>query len=239
MKNSEVCNGDIMSKGILITVDGLDGSGKETQTKLLCRFLEENGIKHRYVSFPTYKQDSSALLNMYLQGAFGSDPAAVNAYAASSFFAMDRYCSYMLDWKQDYENGAVIIANRYTTANLVHQMSKLPIQEREAFMKWLYDYEFGCLGLPAPDLVMYLCLPPEVSESLIQKRCDTVGAVRDIHENSKQHLRDSYDAAVYTSEKLGWSKIDCAPNGVLRSIEDISEEVKSVVLKAGILPERR
>ncbi len=228
-----------MSKGILIAIDGLDGSGKETQTKILCRYLDENGVKNRYVSFPTYKEDSSALLNMYLKGDFGTDPAAVNAYAASSFFAMDRYCSYMLDWKKDYEDGAVIVANRYTTANLVHQMSKLPENQREEFMKWLYDYEFGCLGLPSPDLVMYLCLPPEVSERLIQKRCDTVGAVKDIHEKSHTHLRDSYEAAVYTAEKLGWQRIDCAPNGELRSIDNIAEEVKNVVLKAGILPERR
>lgn len=228
-----------MSKGILIAIDGLDGSGKETQTKILCKYLDDNNIKNRYISFPTYKADSSALINMYLQGKFGEDPAAVNAYAASSFFAMDRYCSYMLDWKRDYEEGAVIVANRYTTANLVHQMSKLPEESREDFMKWLYEYEFGCLGLPKPDLVLYLCLPPEASQQLIQKRCDSIGAVKDIHEKSASHLRDSYNAAVYTADKLGWSRIDCVQNGTLRSIDNIAEEVINVVLSAGVLPERR
>ncbi len=230
--------GKIMKKGVLIAVDGLDGSGKETQTKLLCAFLNEQNIKNKYLTFPTYKEDSSALVNMYLQGKFGENPNAVNAYAASSFFAMDRYCSYMLDWKKDYEDGAVIIANRYTTANLVHQMSKLPEAERESFMDWLYEYEFEKLGLPKPDLVIYLCLPPEASEALIQKRCNTVGAVKDIHEKSKTHLAESYKSAVFASEKLGWSKIDCVKNGTLRSIEDIAAEVKSIVEKYSVLTER-
>ncbi len=214
-----------MKKGILIAVDGLDGSGKETQTKLLCKYLAEQNIKNKYITFPTYQADSSALVKMYLQGKFSENPNDVNAYAASSFFAMDRYCSYMLDWKQDYEDGAVVIANRYTTANLVHQMSKLPENERETFMNWLYEYEFGKLGLPKPDLVIYLCLPPQSSESLIQKR----GAVKDIHEKSKTHLAESYKAAVFASDRLGWSRIDCVKDGSLRSIDDIADEVRAIV----------
>ncbi len=218
-----------MAKGILIAVDGLDGSGKETQSKLLCAFLDSKGIKNRLISFPTYKEDSSALINMYLKGQFGKDPKAVNAFAASSFYAMDRYCSYMLDWKKDYAEDTVIIANRYTTANLVHQMSKLPEEEWDSFGKWLYEYEFSLLGLPAPTEVIYLCLPPSVSASLVQKRCDSTGAVKDIHENDKKHLEDSYKAALYASDKYAWHRIDCVKDGVLRSIEDIHIEVCAAI----------
>ncbi len=218
-----------LSKGILIAIDGLDGSGKETQSKLLCKRLSENGIKNRLISFPTYKEDSSALVNMYLSGKFGDDPACVNAFAASSFYAMDRYCSYMLDWKQDYENGTVIVANRYTSANLVHQMSKLPVVEWDAFAAWLWDYEFGKLGLPEPSAVLYLCLPPAVSAALIQSRCEKTGAVKDIHEKNKAFLENSYKAALYAAEKCAWHSVDCAPDGTLRSIDDIAGQVYGIV----------
>lgn len=218
-----------MAKGILIAVDGLDGSGKETQSKLLCRRLEEQGIKNRLISFPTYEGESCALVNMYLGGRFGEDPNAVNAFAASSFYAMDRYCSYMLDWKQDYENGVVIIANRYTSANLVHQMSKLPKEEWDSFAEWLWDYELKLLGLPEPSAVLYLCLPPEVSASLIQSRCDKTGAVKDIHEKNKGFLENSYTAALYAAEKCNWHKVDCVKDGILRSIEDINKQVCAIV----------
>lgn len=218
-----------MSKGILIAVDGLDGSGKETQSKLLCSYLDKAGINNRLISFPTYKDDSSALIKMYLRGDFGKDPNSVNPFAASSFYAMDRYCSYMLDWKKDYDNGAVIIANRYTTANLVHQMSKLPKEEWDSFGKWLLDYEFSLLGLPAPNGVIYLCLPPASSSALVQKRCNDTGAVKDIHENNAKHLEDSYKAALYAAEKYEWNRVDCVNNGVLRSIEDIHGQVCDIV----------
>ena len=219
-----------MKKGILIAIDGLDGSGKETQSRELCRFLEERGIKYKCISFPNYNTKGCSLVEMYLQGQFGEDPMAVNAYAASSFFAMDRYSSYMLDWKKDYEEGTVIIANRYTSANLVHQMAKLSGERRHGFMEWLTGYEYGLLGLPKPDGVIYLCLPPEVSESLVQKRCDSTGAVKDIHEKNSAFLASSYSAALYAAENCGWHKVDCVKNGVLRSIEDIAAEVSSIAL---------
>jgi len=225
-----------MSKGILIAVDGLDGSGKETQSKLLCATLNKAGVKNKLISFPTYKEDSSALIKMYLRGDFGKDPASVNPFAASSFYAMDRYCSYMLDFKKDYDNGTVIIANRYTTANLVHQMSKLSEGEWDSFGKWLLDYEFSLLGLPAPDGVIYLCLPPKSSSDLVQKRCDDTGAVKDIHENNIKHLEDSYKAALYASDKYGWNRVDCVRDEALRSIEDIHGEVCDIV--KGILADK-
>lgn len=214
-----------MAKGMLIAIDGLDGSGKETQSTLLCERLTACGIKNRLISFPTYSDDSCALVKMYLGGRFGDDPATVNAYAASSFYAMDRYCSYMLDWKKDYESDTLIVANRYTSANLVHQMSKLPESEWKSFAEWLWSYEFEKLGLPAPTAVVYLCLPPTVSAALIQSRCDKTGAVKDIHEKNAAFLENSYRAALYAAENCGWHKIDCANGNGLRGIDDINKQL--------------
>lgn len=219
-----------MKNGILIAIDGLDGSGKETQSKRLCQLLQSRGIKHRYISFPNYGTAGCTLAEMYLRGEFGDDPMGVNAYAASSFFAMDRYSSYMKDWRRDYEDGAVIVANRYTGANLVHQMAKLAEKDRDGFANWLLKYEYGLLGLPAPDVVIYLCLPPEVSASLVQKRCDTTGVKKDIHEKSSDFLAASYKSALYASEKYGWHRVDCVADGALMSIEKIGSIVSEIAL---------
>ena len=149
-----------MKKGLLICIEGLDASGKDTQTHLAASYLESRGLPFRTLSFPTYDERTSALVRMYLNGEFGADPRTVNAYAASSFFALDRYASYMTDWKNDCARGAVILANRYTTSNAVHQLSKLPEPEWEPFLNWLYGYEYGLLGIPKPDLVLFLRVPP-------------------------------------------------------------------------------
>ncbi|MBQ8896001.1 MAG: deoxynucleoside kinase [Clostridia bacterium] len=209
----------------LIAIDGLDASGKMTQTELLKETLAELSLPYRYLSFPTYDADYSAHVNMYLKGRFGDDPEAVNPFAASSFFGADRYCSYMLDWKKDYESGSIILANRYTSANAVHQLSKLMESEYESFLGWLTDYEYEKLGIPKPDAVVYLCVPPEVSQKMIQHRCDETGAEKDIHESNARHLENSYRAALYSAEKLGWIKIDCARDGELRTREEIHQEI--------------
>lgn len=209
----------------LIAIDGLDASGKMTQTEMLKDLLAEKGIPYRYLSFPTYDEDYSAHVNMYLKGRFGNDPEAVNPFAASSFFGADRYCSYMLDWKKDYDGGAIILANRYTSANAVHQLSKLDESEYDSFLEWLTDYEYNKLGIPKPDAVVYLCVPPEVSQKMIQHRCDETGAEKDIHESNKKHLENSYRAALYSADKLGWIKIDCNDGDKMRSREDIQKEI--------------
>lgn len=209
----------------LIAVDGLDASGKKTQTELLAAAFREKGVKYRYISFPTYNGDYSALVNMYLSGRFGDDPEIVNPYAASSFFASDRYCSYMLDWKKDHDAGSVILADRYTSANAVHQLSKLPRDEYDGFLDWLTDYEYRRLQIPKPDAVIYLCLPPELSIKLLEKRCGETGAGKDIHESNREHLENSYKAALYSAEKLGWMKIDCSTGGEIRGIDDIHREI--------------
>lgn len=212
-------------KKYLIAVDGLDASGKKTQTELLAKAFGERNVPYRCISFPTYDKDFSAGVNMYLSGRFGDDPSAVNPYAASSFYAADRYCSYMLDWKKDYDAGKVIIANRYTSANAVHQLSKLPEEKCGEFLDWLNDYEFAKMGIPRPDAVIYLCLPPELSVKLLNKRCEDTGAEKDIHEKNFSHLKNSYRAALYSSEKLGWIKIDCSDGEEIRTVESINKEI--------------
>lgn len=222
-----------MTRKTLIALDGLDGSGKETQTRLLETALRQAGIPCRSISFPTYDRDMSAAVNLYLQGKFGQDPTAVNGYAASSFYAIDRFCSYRLDWQQDYETGTVILANRYTTANAVHQLSKLPPNEYDGFLEWLFDFEFGKLGLPEPSLVFYLCVPPALSERMTQNRSVQTGRKTDIHENNLAHLQASYQAAQYSARKLGWHSINCAEQDgtQLRTRESIQQEIWNQVRK--------
>lgn len=213
----------------LIAFDGLDGSGKETQTKLLIEYFEKRRVSYRYLSFPTYHEDWSRLVNCYLNGSFGENPENVNAYAASSFFAADRYCSYVLDWKKDYDDGRVILSNRYTTANAVHQLSKLPENEWEGFLNWLYDYEFSKLGIPKPDLSVFLCVSPDIAQELILSRTANNSRKMDIHEKSIEHLKKSYKAALYSAEKLGWTTVDCVRNNKMRPIDEIHREIITIV----------
>ena len=211
--------------GILITIDGLDGSGKQTQSELLFERLKNDGVNVKLVSFPDYDSDSSALVKMYLGGEFSHDPDAVNAYASSSFFAVDRFASFVKNWKEDYEKGSVIIANRYTTANAIHQLTKIDgDNEREDFLSWLYDFEFGKLGIPSPDLTLFLEVPVEISLGLIRKRSEETGREIDIHEN-EGHLKRAYSAALFSAEKLSWTTIHCAENGSMRSRDKIADEI--------------
>ena len=215
-----------MASNKLIVLEGLDGSGKGTQARLLADELRKDGIPTREVSFPDYRSDSSALVRMYLSGAFGSDPGDVNAYAASSFYAVDRFASYRLDWRKDYEGG-VIIADRYTTSNAIHQCSKLPREAWDGFLEWLFDYEYRLLGIPAPDLVIYLSVRPEVSQRLMNGRYHGEDR-RDIHEKDLEYLNRCRVAAGYCAEKLGWRTVECAVGDQMRSIEDIRADVRSI-----------
>ena len=219
-----------MSKGKLIVIEGLDGSGKATQAKLLAQHLASQGLPVREVTFPDYASDSSALIKMYLAGQFGSKPDDVNAYAASSFFAVDRYASYKTDWGRFYEEGGVVIADRYTTSNAVHQCSKLPPEQWEEFLHWLFDYEFHLLGLPAPDSVIYLQVDPAVSQRLMTARYHGDESKKDVHEKDTEYLARSRRAAEYCAEHLGWTTVHCTHSDAMRSIEDIQAEVQGIVL---------
>lgn len=212
-------------RGELVVIEGLDGSGKATQAKLLCEKLQKSGKKVRKVSFPDYESDSSALVKMYLSGVFGSDPSDVNAYAASSFYAADRYSSYKKDWGKFYENGGIIIADRYTTSNAIHQCSKLPEEEWDAYLDWLFHFEYRLLGIPEPNLVLYLRVDPEISQNLMMERYKGHDEKKDIHEKDVAYLNRCRVAADYCSRKLGWETIECTVEKGMRSIEDIHEEI--------------
>lgn len=208
----------------LIVIEGLDGSGKATQAKLLAKSLTEQGAAVREVSFPDYGSDSSALVKMYLSGQFGTDPQDVNAYAASAFFAVDRFASYKKGWGRDYDRG-VIIADRYTTSNAVHQCSKLPGEQWEPFLEWLFDFEYKKLGIPAPNQVIYLNVDPKVSQALMTKRYSGDESRKDIHERDLGYLQRSREAAEFCARYLGWQTVDCCRNGQMRPIQEIHQEI--------------
>lgn len=212
--------------GKFIAIDGLDGSGKGTQSQLLVDKLRSEGKRVRVISFPVYESDSSTFVKMYLEGRLGKKPSDTNAYAASMFFASDRYVSYRMDWQRDIEDpDTIVVANRYTTANAVHQLSKLPRSEWEEFLAWLWDFEFKKLGLPEPNLVLYLELPPVLSLSLVKSRSDSTGQKMDIHELDTAYMDKCYEAALYSCKALGWKQIRCYEGDKIRTREDIAEEI--------------
>lgn len=209
----------------LIVLEGLDGSGKGTQTALLSQALVKRGFPLRQVTFPDYGSPSSALVRMYLDGEFGSDPKEVNAYAASAFYAVDRFSSFSRDWKADYDRGSVILCDRYATSNMVYQMSKVPREEWNQFLSWTEDFEYGKLGLPKPDLVLYLDMPIEVSQKLLLHRYHGNGGKKDIHESHLEFLRSCGECAQYAGEQLHWKVISCAKDGQPLPAEEIHQAV--------------
>ncbi len=214
--------------GRLIVIDGLDGSGKQTQTQLLYERLQKEGVAVRKVSFPDYEQPSSALVKEYLAGRYGK-ANDVCAYAASSFYAVDRYASYQCFWKADYLSGHTILADRYTTSNLVHQLSKLPSGQWKEFIDWLEDYEYHKLGLPRPDLVLYLDVEPEVSRKLLERRYDGDEKKKDIHEADLKYQMRCRDCALTLAGQQGWCLVQCSSGQRMRGIEEIAEEIYRVV----------
>ena len=196
--------------GRLFVIEGVDGSGKSTQFPLLTQALRACGEECREISFPDYNDESSALVRMYLKGAFGTDANAVNAYAASSFYAVDRFAAYQRHWGADYRAGKVIVAARYTSSNAVHQMSKLPKEEWDAYLNWLEDFEYNKMKIPRPSLVVFLDMPVEVSQTLLLKRYHGNEQQRDIHESNLNYM-----------ENCGWAVIPCAQDGAPKEIEAI------------------
>lgn len=215
--------------GKLIVIEGLDGSGKATQAQKLYETLKSKGENVTKVSFPDYESDSSALVKMYLNGEFGTNPNDVNPYAASSFYAVDRFASYTRNWKQFYKNGGMVIADRYTTSNAIHQCAKLPETEWDNFIKWLFHYEYELLGIPAPYRTIYLRVDPDVSQKLMTKRYEGNEGKKDIHEVNLDYLKRSRLAADYCAKALEWSVVECVVNGEMRSIETIYNEILQLI----------
>lgn len=215
----------------ILVIEGLDGSGKATQTALLEKFLKDKGIPVRRVSFPDYAEPSSALVKMYLDGEFGTDPSSVNAYAASTFYAVDRFASYRRMWQEDYQNGTVILADRYTTSNAIYQMVKLPRSQWQSFLIWLSDLEYDKMGLPRPRKTIYLDMPPLISQKLLEARYNGDESKKDIHESRVDFLQKCRDAALYAGQYWSWKRIPCAEGDRPKSVEEIAQAVQQAVME--------
>ncbi|WP_434297229.1 dTMP kinase [Clostridium sporogenes] len=223
-----------MERGRLIVIEGSDGSGKATQTKKLYDKLVKQTKKVKKVEFPNYKSESSALIKMYLSGEFGKNPDSVNPYASSTFYAVDRFASYKKDWEEFYLKGGIIIADRYTTSNMIHQAAKIKeVQAKDKFLNWLWDFEFEKFNLPVPDCVIFLDMPPKCSKSLMETRNNkfTGEKEKDIHENNYEYLLESYNNSKYISEKYGWNRIECTNEDKIKSIDQINDDIIKVITK--------
>ncbi len=216
-------------KGKLIVLEGLDGCGKNTQTRLLTERFKKENLDVKYITFPNYEYASSSLVKMYLNSEFGSSPDDVNAYAAASFYAVDRYASFKKYWQKFYENGGVILCDRYTTSNAIYQMCKLEKKFWNEYLTWLYDYEYDKLGLPRPDSVIYLRGDIEVSQKLMAGRYEGDESKKDLHESNIKFLKKCSEAASYVAKKDGWKIIDCCKNGEMRGKNEIHEEIIKII----------
>ena len=216
--------------GKLIVIEGTDGSGKSTQFRLLSQRLEQEGRQFKHIVFPRYAEESSALIRMYLGGQFGDRPSDVNAYAASTFYAVDRYASYKMDWGQWYEDGGLVLSDRYTTSNAVHQASKEAGEKQAEYLTWLYDFEYDKLGLPRPDLTIYLDVPTDFTEKMLRSREAATNTNADIHEKDMQYLATCRETGRAAAKHYGWTVIQCVEDGAMRSMDDIHQEIYRHVL---------
>lgn len=220
-----------MSGKLIIIESGSDASGKATQTRKLYDRLVKEGYKIRKVEYPNYNAESSALVKMYLRGDFGSKPTDVDPYVASTFYAADRYASFKTEWEQFYNEGGIILADRYTTSNMVHQASKMAEEDRDKYLNWLVDFEFNMYKIPKPDCVVFLDVPIEFSKKLMENRKNKITGEekKDIHESDIKYLEKSYNNSLYIADKYDWKKINCVEDKALRSIDNIHEEIYKLV----------
>lgn len=219
-------------RGILIAIEGVDGSGKATQSSAIYERLKEEGYKVEKVDYPRYDNPSSSLVRMYLNGDFGNNAETISPYIASTFYAADRYASYKQFFEEFYNGGGIVIADRYTTANMIHQAGKIHDEaERNKFLDWLWDFEFNLYKIPIPDLVFFLDVPLQYNETLMKhrKNKDFRRVSKDIHERDMHHLQDSYNNACSLVDKYNWKRINCIKDGKMRTIEDIHEEIYNIV----------
>ena len=217
--------------GKLIVFEGIDGSGKSTQFELMCERLSSENREFKRLVFPRYNEPSSALIKMYLGGDFGTDPDSVNAYAASSFYAVDRYASFVQDWRDYYERGGLILTDRYTTSNALHQGAKIPAKRREIFFNWLYDYELNLMGLPVPDLVVYMDIEADFAEKRLKQRQAETGTHADIHENDIMYLKNCAESGKQAAAQFGWHKINCIKDGIERDKDEMHEQIYKAIFE--------
>ena len=213
----------------LIIIEGLDGSGKSTQIELLEEYLKSNEIIYKKIKLPDYDSPSSTLVKMYLGGEFGSSADDVNAYAAGAFYAVDRYASFNLGWKKDYESGTLIIADRYATSNSIYQMEKIEESKWDEYLEWSEDFEYSKLSIPRPDCVIYLDMPVEISQRLMTSRYDGDENKKDVHEVNVDFLNKCRKSALYTAEKQGWKVIECSNGKEPYSVDEIHKKIVDIV----------
>lgn len=216
-------------KSKLVVIEGLDGSGKSTQFEIIDNIFAQNNIPHKSISFPEYDKPSSALVKMYLGGEFSKNAKDINAYAASSFYAVDRYASFKLYWEDAYNNGDFILASRYVTSNAIYQMVKCEKSEWESYLEWLSEYEYDRLGLPKPDLVIFLDMPVEISQKLMTGRYDGDESKKDIHEVNVEFLKSCRETALYTAKKQGWKIINCSDGKAPLQIDVITDKIMTEI----------
>lgn len=215
----------MLSNPKLVVIEGLDGSGKSTQFEIIDNIFTQNNIKHKSISFPDYDKPSSALVKMYLGGDFSKNAQDINAYAASSFYAVDRYASFKLYWEEAYNNGDFILASRYVTSNAIYQMVKCEKDEWDSYLDWLSEYEYEKLGLPKPDLVIFLDMPVEISQKLMTGRYDGDESKKDIHEVDVEFLKSCRETALYTAKKQDWKIINCSDGNAPLPVDIITEKI--------------
>ncbi len=215
--------------GKLIVFEGIDGSGKSTQYRMLCERLAGEGVQFNNIVFPQYKEDSSALIRMYLGGQFGSNPGDVNAYAASTFYAVDRYASYKTKWGAYYEGGGLLLSDRYTTSNAVHQGCKVAPEERAKYFAWLDELEHTLMGLPRPDLVLYMDISAENSQKRLRQRESATGTTADIHEKDAAYLAACAQCSHEAADFYGWKRVPCFEGERPRTPQEISDEIYKLV----------
>ena len=225
--------------GKLIIIEGTDGSGKQTQTGLLYEKLCEikGREKVRKISFPNYESKASEPVKMYLAGEFGEKADSVNAYAASVLFSVDRFASFKTEWEEFYNNGGIVLSDRYTISNMIHQASKIKDrEEREKYLDWLVDLEWNKIGIPKPDLVFFLDISCEFSQKLMKDRKNKITGekIKDIHEQDVEYLRNAYNIAKELAEMYKWHVVDCVENEKLKSIEEINDRMMKIILEKGI-----
>lgn len=213
----------------LIIIEGLDGSGKSTQVALLENYFKNKNISYKKIKLPDYDNPSSTLVKMYLGGEFGKSASDVNAYAAGAFYAVDRFASYRLGWGNDYENGTLILADRYATSNSIYQMEKMPKEEWDDYLDWSADFEYNKIGIPKPDAVIYLDMPIEISQRLMTSRYNGDEGKKDVHEVNVEFLKKCRESALYTAKKQGWSVIECSDGENPLPIEEIHGKIIKIV----------
>lgn len=218
-----------MMQGKLIVLEGIDGSGKSTQFGRLCNRLEDEGIAFHRIIFPRYSEPSSALLKMYLSGDFGKNPSDVNAYAASVLYAVDRFASFRMDWSEEYKSGGLVLADRYTTSNAVHQGAKLAHEELPDFFDWLYDFEYGKMELPVPDLVLYMDIDLDTARNQMRLRQSVTNTSGDIHETDADYLKSCLRVGSMAADHYGWKRISCLEDGRMRGMDAIHEDVFNTI----------